>query len=124
VLSELFQDLLHPSVPVFDALFQFDLELISADRPVNVIVTASLDALRLPKAHPAAHQLLQGPINRGPIPPDYVGEFIRPSGPRIVQAIEHLYFELVQGKGTLDEVLAVRNTVYHFFREHFTTTVL
>ena len=48
--SEMLEDRLHPGVPIVDAMLQLVLQLVLADRPVDVIVPAPLDALGLPVA--------------------------------------------------------------------------
>jgi hypothetical protein len=67
---------LHPTVPIVDAALQLDLQLILADGPIDVIITASIDAPRLPIDHTAGKHLLKGTIHRAAISAHLISQFI------------------------------------------------
>jgi hypothetical protein len=55
---EVFEDRLHPLVPIVYTTLQLGFQLVLADGPVDMIVSTSVDAPRFPIDHAASEHLL------------------------------------------------------------------
>jgi hypothetical protein len=115
---EVIEDRLHPLVPIIYTILQLNFQLVLADGPINMIVSASVDAPRFPIDHAASKHLLQGPIDRTTVPTHLIGQFIRSQRTRLSQFIIYIDLETVEVVSALDQVMARTDLGHHLFGQH------